>query len=58
MSTLGYGLLPMLLLGFFGIFVSLNGNIGIIVGLVIAIWSSFSAGKIIKVLMHDQNKDR
>lgn len=44
MSTLGYGLLPMLGLGVVGIFFSLNGGIGIIVALGTAFWSSFAAG--------------
>ena len=44
MSTLGYALLPMLLLGFFGIFFSLKGTIGILISLSIAFWSSLAAG--------------
>jgi hypothetical protein len=58
MSTLGYGLLPMLLLGFIGIFKSLNNGFGVIIGLLIAVWSSSSAGNIVQVLMHNKDKDR
>jgi hypothetical protein len=47
MSTLGYALLPMLILGFVGIFTSLQGGIGILVSLLMAAWSSISAGNII-----------
>ena len=57
MSTLGYGLLPMLLLGFVGIFVSLKSGLGISVALSAAAWSSYSAGNFMDVLIKD-NKDR
>ncbi len=54
MSTLGYGLLPMLALGFFGVFLSFKGGLGILFGLLMATWSSFSAGNILDVLIKDQ----
>jgi len=57
MSIMGYGMLPMLGLGLIGIFVSLNGGIGIVVALMTAIWSSFSAGNFMDVLIKD-TKDR
>jgi hypothetical protein len=44
MSSLGYALLPMLILGFFNIFISLKGTFGILISLSIAIWASISAG--------------
>ena len=47
MSTMGYGLLPMLLLGFIGIFIQLKGMAGIVFGLALAAWSSFAAGNIV-----------
>jgi len=53
MSILGYGLLPMLGLGVIEIFVSLNGGIGIVIALLTAIWSSFSAGTFMDVLIKD-----
>lgn len=57
MSTMGYGLLPMLALGAVGIFFSLKGGIGITVGLAAAAWASFSAGNFMDVLIKD-TKDR
>lgn len=57
MSTLGYGLLPMLGLGFVGVFFSLNGGVGIVVALMTAVWSSFAAGNFMDVLIKD-TKDR
>jgi hypothetical protein len=47
MSTLGYSLLPMLILGLCGIFISLKGSGGILLSLSIAIWSSYAAGNIL-----------
>lgn len=44
MSTLGYALLPMLILGFLGIFFSLKGTVGIFISLSIAFWASLAAG--------------
>lgn len=57
MSILGYGLLPMLFLGFFGVFFSLNKGIGTIFALLIALWASYAAGNFMNVLMKDA-KDR
>lgn len=57
MSTLGYGLLPMLGLGAVGVFFSLNGGIGILVALGAAAWASFAAGSFLDVLLKD-TKDR
>ncbi len=51
MSILGYGLLPMLLLGLIGVFVSLNKGIGTIIAIIIASWASYAAGNFINVLM-------
>lgn len=53
MSILGYGLLPMLMLGFFGVFFSLNGGIGTIFALLIASWASYAAGNFMSVLMRE-----
>jgi hypothetical protein len=50
---MGYGLLPMLLLGLIGIFISLKGGLGILVGILIAVWSSIAAGGIIDVQIKD-----
>lgn len=46
MSTLGYSLLPMLVLGLFGIFVSLKGGPGIFLSLALAFWCSFAASNV------------
>jgi hypothetical protein len=54
MSTLGYGLLPMLSLGFLNIFCNLKGGIGILISLSIALWSSFAAANFIDVLIKDE----
>jgi len=51
MSTLGYSLLPMLILGFFGIFVGLKGPGGILLSLSLAIWSSLAAGNALEVYL-------
>ena len=51
MSTLGYALIPMLLLCFFNIFTSLKGAAGIIFTLAISAWSSLSASNFIEALM-------
>jgi hypothetical protein len=58
MSTMGYGLLPMLGLGGVGVFVSLKGAVGILVTLCIAAWSSFAAGNFIAVLIRDTKNKR
>lgn len=57
MSTMGYGLLPMLPLGLVGVFVSLKGGLGIAIALACAVWSSFAAGNFMDVLIKD-TKDR
>ena len=51
MSTVGYALLPMLLLGFCGIFVSLKGTIGILLSLGVSGWASLSASNLIEAFM-------
>jgi hypothetical protein len=58
MSTMGYGLLPMLGLGAIGVFVSLKGAVGIIVTLAIAGWSSFAAGNFMAVLIRETKNKR
>lgn len=47
MSTVGYALLPMLVLGFFGIFTSMKGTAGIILSLAISGWSSLAASNFV-----------
>ena len=47
MSTLGYAMIPMLLLGLLGIFVSMKGAAGIILSLAVSMWSSLAAGNFI-----------
>lgn len=57
MSTMGYGLLPMLGLGAVGVFINLKGGLGIVVGLAAAAWASFAAGNFMDVLIKD-TKDK
>ena len=57
MSTMGYGLLPMLGLGLIGVFLSLKSGLGIAVALLAAGWASTAAGNFMDVLIKD-NKDR
>lgn len=47
----------MLVLGFFGVFLTLNKGLGIVVGLFIAFWASYAASNFMNVLMKDA-KDR
>ena len=58
MSTLGYSLLPMLILGLFGIFFNLKGSIGILISLSIALWASLSAANFMEVYLRQPNTDR
>lgn len=51
MSTLGYSMIPMLILGFFGIFTSMKGTIGIILSLGVSGWASYAASNFIEGLM-------
>jgi hypothetical protein len=48
MSTMGYGLLPMLGLGAVGIFIALA----------VSVWSSFAAGNFMSVLIKDATDKR
>ena len=57
MSTMGYGLLPMLGFGVIGIFLSLKSGLGIVVALAVSAWSSVAAGNFMDVLIRD-TKDR
>jgi hypothetical protein len=50
---MGYGLLPMALLGLMGIFVSLKGGLGIIIALATAFWASYAAGNFMDALIKD-----
>jgi len=58
MSTLGYALLPMLILGFFGIFTSMKGTAGILLSLGISGWSSLAASNFVEAMMKQTNSDR
>lgn len=51
MSTLGYSLLPMLVLGLLGIIFEMKGTFGIFLSLMIAFWSSLSAGNTLEVYL-------
>ena len=50
MSCLGYSLLPMLFLAILGIFFSLSNGLGVIFGVLMAVWSSLSCGGWIAIL--------
>lgn len=58
MSTVGYALLPMLIVGFFGIFLSLKGAVGILLSLAVAGWSSLAASNFVEALMKQTTSDR
>jgi hypothetical protein len=58
MSSLGYALLPMLILGVFNIFVSLKGTFGILISLSIAVWASMSAGNTMEVYLKRTHNER
>lgn len=51
MSILGYCMLPLLILGFISIFMSLKNEIGILVSLGLAFWCSYSATDYIEMLL-------
>ena len=55
MSSLGYALLPMLILGIFNVFVSLKGTFGILISLSISVWASLSAGNTMEVYLKRGN---
>ena len=57
MSTMGYGLLPLLVIGILGIFFSLKGGIGVVIALASALWASVAAGNFMDMLIKD-SKDR
>jgi hypothetical protein len=56
MSILGYGLMPMLVLGAFSIFFRLKGALGVLIGLGCTVWSSAAATIFIEEIMKLQNK--
>lgn len=58
MSTVGYSLLPMLLLGFLGIFTSMKGTGGILLSLAVSGWSSLAASNFVEAQMKQTNADR
>lgn len=58
MSTLGYALLPMLILGGLGIIFTLKGTLGILISLSIAFWSSLAAGNTLEVYLREPHNNR
>lgn len=58
MSTMGYAMIPMLLLGFFSIFTLMKGPIGITLSLAVSGWSSLAASNFIEALMRQTDTDR
>lgn len=56
MSILGYGLMPMLILGAVNIFITLKGALGVIIGLGCTGWSSAAATIFIEEIMKLHNK--
>ena len=53
MSFLGYSLLPMLVLAFFGVFIPLTTPFGVLLSLLLAGWCAASSGNLIAaVTMH------
>lgn len=51
MSSLGYGLLPMIVLGMVGILSSLKNTYGVFLCLGMSVWASVSASKFFEGLM-------
>jgi hypothetical protein len=51
MGTMGYSLIPMLILGVMSIFVQMKSPLGMILGLLVSGWSSIAASNFIEVLM-------
>lgn len=49
MSTLGYCLLPMLIVGAFGILFSLKNAFGIILSMGLSVWSAYCASSFIEM---------
>jgi hypothetical protein len=58
MSTMGYSMIPMLILGFMGIFITMKGPLGIILSLVVAGWSSYAASNFIEGIMKQTESNR
>ena len=58
MSSLGYSLLPMLALGLIGIVFDMRGSFGIFFSLLIAGWSSLSAGNVLEVHLREPHNNR
>jgi hypothetical protein len=58
MSAMGYSMIPMLILGLVGIFISMKGPIGIGVSLGVSGWSSFAASTFIEGLMKQTESNR
>lgn len=58
MSNLGYALLPMLALGLVGVVVDMRGTFGIFLSLIIAGWSSLSAGNTLEVHLKEPHNNR
>lgn len=55
MSFLGYSLIPMLLLAIVGIFASLTGEFGLISGLLLSSWSSYSCSNLFTVMLNRED---
>jgi hypothetical protein len=58
MSSLGYSLLPMLALGLIGVIFDMRGSFGIFFSLLIAGWSSLSAGNVLEVYLREPHNNR
>ena len=58
MSTLGYCLFPMLLVGLVGIFMKLQNSLGILLSLGLSGWCAYSASAYIEILIKANENDR
>ena len=58
MSTVGYSLLPMLILGLCGVFISLKGTTGILLSLAVSGWASLAASNVINYMMRQTDSER
>ena len=58
MSTVGYALLPMIVVGLVGIVFSLQNEFGICLALGMAVWCALAAGNTVKIMFKDVNNSK
>lgn len=55
-SILGYSLIPIIALSVFGIFITLNGPVGMVLAIIAVIWSSISASRLFVAISGDKEQ--